>query len=65
MGVNETRHHYSYCRFYKLPVGPNVEERLDADESEKKDKEKEVRKEEEKKKKGEEKEEKVKKEERS
>ena len=46
-------------RFYKLPVGPDSEERLDADESEKKDKEKEVKEEEkeekkEKKKKGEE-----------
>ena len=56
-----------YCRFYKLPVGPDSEERLDVDESEKKDKEKEVKEEEEekkkekkKKKKGEEKEEKVK-----
>jgi len=45
-------------RFYKLPVGPDSEERLDADESEKKDKEKEVKEEE--KKKDEEKEEKVK-----
>ena len=49
-------HHF---RFYKLPVGPDSEERLDADESEKKDKEKEVKEEEkeekkEKKKKGEE-----------
>ena len=56
MGVNETP---SFdCRFYKLPVGPDSEERLDADESEKKDKEKEVKEEE--KKKDEEKEEKVK-----
>ena len=47
-----------YYRFYKLPVGPDSEERLDADESEKKDKEKEVKEEE--KKKDEEKEEKVK-----
>ena len=40
-----------YCRFYKLPVGPDSEERLDVDESEKKDKEKEVKEEEEEKKK--------------
>ena len=66
MGVDET-HHLFNCRFYKLPVGPDSEERLDEDDSEKKDKEKEVKEEEEekkkekkKKKKGEEKEEKVK-----